>query len=286
MTEEVRAYNERVRVLSRRHWLGEGMADSDRATVDEIRKQYRATAEEYYRAGQRLYEHLTSEDTKGGMVQHAFFQINRNVQLFMAYSILWEAFAHIYIAAACSDFARSGADRGPVEDERQKIDRVLRPPYLLPEDLKHITLLKNGETLAGAITRMSSHSSRELEAIYDVDDSHTITDMEAFMLGHVRVETATDADGNTTPLSETDNWFVRALDDSGVPLDPERPFDAEKYRSVVKWHCYQIRRNLNFVGKSAGSIDDAILLIRAFCLLEPIVGILLQESRRELVFAL
>jgi hypothetical protein len=88
------------------------------------------------------------------------------------------------------------------------------------------------------------------------------------------------------PAAEVERWVIRPLDDVGKLIDADSPFSASKYRSVIKWDCYQIRRNLNFLGKSEGSIDDAILIIRAFCLVAPVVTLLLHESRRSIIFAL
>lgn len=69
-------------------------------------------------------------------------------------------------------------------------------------------------------------------------------------------------------------------------LDPDAPFGGEKYRSALTWQAFQIRHNINFIGKSAGGIDDAILIFRSFCLLEPVVATLLQDSKKADIFAL
>src|SRR5919202_1141349 len=211
---------------------------------------------------------------------------NRNVQLFLAYSILWEAFNHIYTAASYTHFALHGAEYDELEEERAKIERVLRPPILTDADLATIKVLKNGETVNSAINRMINRSSRELKELYGVAYDQTLTDMNAFLQGVVEVEETRSPEGTWLPQSQAQSWVVKALDSSGRPIDPESDWSAEKYRSVIKWHCYQIRNNLNFVGKTEGSIDDAILIIRAFCLVEPVVALLLQESRRALIFAL
>jgi hypothetical protein len=281
-----RTHRERVRTTAQKHWLGAGANPEQLTTIEEIRRQYLGTAREYYKSACHLYDNLHVQ--KKNVVAHkAPFPLeNRNVQLFLAYSILWEAFNHIYTAASYTHFALHGAERDELEDERAKIDRVLRPPILTDADLATIKVLKNGETVNSAINRMINRSSRELKELYGVAYDQTLTDMNAFLQGVVEVEETRSPEGNWLPQSQAQSWVVKALDSSGRPIDPESEWSAEKYRSVIKWHCYQIRNNLNFVGKTEGSIDDAILIIRAFCLVEPVVALLLQESRRAIIFAL
>src|SRR6201999_3039851 len=122
---------------------------------------------------------------------------NRNVQLFLAYSILWEAFDHIYTAAAYTAFATSGPERAPLEDERSKIARVLTPPLLEDRDLRAIQALKNGEIANTAINRMIGRSSRELREIYGVTSEYSLTDMDAFLQGVIEI---------TETLDEATTW--------------------------------------------------------------------------------
>jgi hypothetical protein len=281
-----RTRKERVRAFAEKHWLGVGVADEQRAAIDEIRRQYLITAREYFHAASTLYDTLGVQPEKLTARKAPFSLGNRNVQLFLAYSILWEAFDHIYTAASYTHFARSGAERAPLEDERTQIARVLSPPLLEDRDLRDITALKNGETANAAIKRMIGRSSRELKEIYGVTSEYSLTDMDAFLQGVVDVTETHDAATTWQPEAEVESWVIRPLDDAGKLIDPESPFSASKYRSVIKWECYQIRQNLNFLGKSEGSIDDAILIIRAFCLVAPVVHLLLHESRRDAIFAL
>src|SRR5262249_41010096 len=276
---------ERVRAFAEKHWLGVGATPEQKIAIDEIRRQYLITAQEYDRAANTLYDALGMDPQKLAARKVRYMLGNRNVQLFLAYSILWEAFNHIYTAAACSDFARNGPDRAPVEDERAKIARVLSPPILADSDLAKITVLKNGETANAAINRMIDRSSRELREIYGITYEHSLTDMEAFLQGVVSV-TETKRDDMSWHLSEAEGWIVKLLEYVGNLISLQTPFSATKYRSVIKWDCYQIRKNLNFLGKSGGSVDDAILIIRAFCLVAPVVNLLLQEERRAEIFAL
>jgi hypothetical protein len=74
-------------------------------------------------AASTLYDTLGIEPEKLSARKAPFSLGNRNVQLLLAYSILWEAFDHIYTAAAYTDFARNGPERAPIEDERAKIAR-------------------------------------------------------------------------------------------------------------------------------------------------------------------
>src|SRR5205823_2156117 len=164
----------------------------------------------------------------------------RNVQLFLAYSILWEAFDHIYTAASYTDFARNGPERAPLEDERTKIARVLSPPLLADRDLRDITVLKNGETANAAITRMIGRSSRELKEIYGITSEYSMTDMDAFLQGVVKVIETQDDATIWQPEAEVEGWMVKPLDDAGKLIDPDSPFSAAKYRSIIKWDCYQI----------------------------------------------
>jgi len=281
-----RARKERVRAFAERHWLGVGVADAQRAAIDEIRRQYFLTAREYFHAASTLYDTLGVQVEKLSARKAPFSLSNRNVQLFLAYSILWESFNHIYTAASYTDFARNGPERAPLEDERTRIVRVLSPPLLHDNDLRDIRVLKNGETANAAIKRMIGRSSRELKEIYGVTSEYSLTDMDAFLQGVVEVIETQDQATSWQPEAEVESWVVRPLDDTGKLIDADSPFSASKYRSVIKWDCYQIRRNLNFLGKSEGSIDDAILIIRAFCLVAPVVQLLLHESRRAAIFAL
>ena len=266
----------RVQAKSQQHWLGIGATPEQKTIAAEIRHQFFETASEYYKAAYSLYDHLRSQGQGNLPARPAFSLVNRNVQLFLAYSILWESFKHIYTAAAYTHFAEHGPERDALEDERTQIDRVLRAPILPDEQLAKITLLRNGETAQGTIMRIASRSSRELKEFYGIAEEQTLTDMDAFLQGIVAVEAA----------QEHQTWSVRPLDDAGQPIDATGPFTAEKYRSVLKWDCYQIRHNLNFVGKSENSIDDAVLIIRAFCLLDPVVGTLLQDKSKALIFAI
>lgn len=281
-----RTHKERVQAVARKHWLGAGANADQQAAIDEIRRQYQSTAQEYYKSACQLYDSLHVQ--KRNVVKHRspFPLANRNVQLFLAYSILWEAFNHIYTAASYTHFAHNGPERDELEPERAKIERVLRPPILTDADLATITVLKNGETANSAINRMLNRSSRELKELYGVAYDQTITDMDAFLQGVTEVAETQSAEGSWQAQTEEQVWVVRALDVAGQPIDPESDWSADKYRSVISSYCYQIRQNLNFVGKSDSSIDDAILIIRAFCLVEPVVALLLQPERQAAIFAL
>jgi hypothetical protein len=281
-----RRRKERVRAFAEKHWLGIGLADQQRAAIDEIRRQYALTAREYFHAASTLYDTLGIAPEKLSARKAPFSLGNRNVQLFLAYSILWEAFDHIYTAAAYTDFARNGPERAPLEDKRTQIARVLTPPLLEDRDLREIHALKNGEIANTAINRMIGRSSRELKEIYGVTSEYSLTNMDTFLQGVVEVTETLDESTTWQPATEVEGWVIRPLDDSGTLINPDSPFSASKYRSVIKWDCYQIRQNLNFLGKSEGSIDDAILIIRAFCLVAPVVTLLLHESRKSTVFAL
>ena len=281
-----RRRKERVRAFAEKHWLGIGLADPQRATINEIRRQYALTAREYFQAASTLYDNLGIAPEKLSARKAPFSLGNRNVQLFLAYSILWEAFDHIYTAAAYTDFARNGPERAPLEDKRTQIARVLTPPLLEDRELRAIQALKNGEIANTAINRMIGRSSRELKEIYGVTSEYSLTNMDTFLQGVVEVTETLDEATTWQPAAEVESWVIRPLDDSGTLIDPDSPFSAAKYRSVIKWDCYQIRQNLNFLGKSEGSIDDAILIIRAFCLVAPVVTLLLHESRQSMIFAL
>jgi hypothetical protein len=281
-----RRRKERVRAFAEKHWLGIGLAEQQQAAIDEIRRQYALTAREYFHAASTLYDTLGIAPEKLSARKAPFSLGNRNVQLFLAYSILWEAFDHIYTAAAYTDFARNGPERAPLEEERAKIARVLSPPLLDDRDLSTIHALKNGEIANTAINRMIGRSSRELKEIYGVTSEYSLTNMDTFLQGVVEVTETLDEATTWQPAAEVESWVIRPLDDSGTLIDADSPFSASKYRSVIKWDCYQIRQNLNFLGKSEGSVDDAILIIRAFCLVAPIVTLLLQESRKAAIFAL
>jgi hypothetical protein len=282
---EQRVRHERVRTLAAKHWLGVGMTPEQQAAATEIRSQYMLTALEYLKAARVLYETIGVQPEKVSAHKAPFILGNRNVQLFLAYSILWEAFSHIFTAAAYTAFARSGPDRAPLDDERARIAHVLRAPLLDDRDLHEMKMLRNGETPNTAIKRMITRSSRELREIYGITAEYSLTNMSAFLQGVVEV-TEQQRGSIWQPHAETESWVVHPLDDAGQIIDPDSPFSAQKYRSVITWECYQIRTNLNFLGKSDGSIDDALLIIRAFCLLEPLVQMLLNESRRDLIFAL
>jgi hypothetical protein len=277
---------ERVRALCRRHWLGLDESAEHRAAADRVRHGYYVTATEHYRAATRIYEILTAPEKQASPHPPAFTYVHRNVQLLLAYSALWEAFRYVYDAASYTHFALAGAEREPVEGTRAKMDRVLRAPILPEPEVLAIGLLRNGETPAGAIQRLCSRQSRELEQIAGEAHPQTLTDMDAFMQGRIAASPATQT--NEAPATDHawESWVVRALDDAGLPIVPDSPLSAEKYRSAIQWFCYQIRRNINFVGSSGDSLDDVILVIRAFCLLDPIVNLLLQESRKNAIFAL
>lgn len=279
-----RADAERVRALCRKHWLGTDEPADHQAAATLVRQGYFTTASEYYKAATRIYDLLTSPNRPAASQPQAFTQVNRNLQLLLAYATLWEAFRHLYHAASHTHFARYGAEREPLEAERTKMDRVLRPPILPDAEVAKIVLLRNGETPGGAILRLCSRHSREMEKIAGETHDQTITDMDAFLQGVAPASPSASDAQSSERLWEA--WVVRALDDAGRPIDPDSPLDAEKYRSAIKWLCYQIHQNITFVGKSDDPIDDAILVIRSFCLLDPIVGILLQESRKDLIFAL
>jgi hypothetical protein len=284
---ERRVRYERVRALAAKHWLGVGMTPEQQAAAAEIRGQYMLTALEYLKAARALYETIGVQPETEKVSAHKvpFILGNRNVQLFLAYSILWEAFSHICTAAAYTAFARSSPDRAPLDDERTRIAQMLRAPLLEDHDLQELKILRNGETPNMAIKRMITRSSRELREIYGITAEYSLTNMSAFLQGVVEI---TEQQNGTSwePQAEVESWVVHPLDDEGRIIDPDSPFSAQKYRSVITWECYQIRTNLNFLGTSDGSIDDALLIIRAFCLLEPLVQMLLNESRREMIFAL
>jgi hypothetical protein len=282
---ERRVRYERIHALAAKHWLGVGMTPEQQATVAEIRSQYRLTAVEYLKAARSLYETIGVQPEKVSAQKAPFILGDRNVQLFLAYSILWEAFTRICTAADYTAFARSGPERAPLDDERARIARVLHPPLLDDNDLHGMKILRNGETPNTAIKRMITRSSRELREIYGITTEYSLTDMSAFFQGVVEV-TERQNGAIWQSHAETESWVVRPLDDQGQLIDPDSPFSAQKYRSVIIWECYQIRTNLNFLGKSDGSIDDALLIIRAFCLVEPLVQMLLHESRCDMIFAL
>ena len=212
--------------------------------------------------------------------------MNRNVQLLLAYSALWDSFRDIYNAACYTEFARNGAERDGVETERMKMDRVLRSPILPDADVAKIVLLRNEETPSGAINRLITRHSRELEQFEGEARDQTVTDMDAFRQGVVRDGSALQDLAEGSADYQWDAWVVSPLDDAGKPLDPDTPHDAAKYRSVIKWLCYQIRQNINFVDKTDDSLDDMILVTRAFCLMEPIVALLLLDTRKDAIFAL
>src|SRR5262249_4925985 len=157
-----------------KHWLGVGATPTQQAAIDEIRRQYLITAREYYQAASTLYDTLGVKPEKLTARKAPFALGNRNVQLFLAYSILWEAFNHIYTAADYTDFARNGPERAALEDERGKIARVLSPPILEDGELSKITVLKSGETTNAAINRMIGRSSRELRDIYGITYEYSL----------------------------------------------------------------------------------------------------------------
>lgn len=276
----------RIQAMAQKHWLGVGASGEQKATVDEIRRQYFVTASEYLKTARALYDSLDVQNRRVAARKAPFTLANRNVQLFLAYTMLWESFNHLYTAASYTHFAKHGPSVAPLEDERTKIARVLGPSILDDGEWAHIMVLKNGETPNSAMNHMLNRSSRELQEIYGVAYDHTLTDMNAFLQGVVEITETQQADGNWQSDGPVETWAVQARNSAGQPIDPDSPFSAEKYRSVITWHCYQIRNNLNFIGKSEGSIDDAILIIRAFCLVEPVVSLLLHESRKPAIFAL
>jgi hypothetical protein len=278
---------ERVRALCRRHWLGYEETPEIQSAAAAVRRGYSVTASEHFKAATRMYETLTSPQRQSSpTAPPAVSYVNRNVQLLLAYSALWEAFRHIYNAACYTEFARNGAERDAVETERTKMDRVLKAPILLETDVAKIVLLRDGETPGGAIKRLITRHSRELEQFEGEARDQTVTDMDAFRQGVVRAGSASQHAAEGIAEHQWDAWVVSPLDDDGNPLDPDSPHDAAKYRSVIKWLCYQIRQNINFVDKTDDSLDDMILVMRAFCLLEPIVGLLLLDTRKDAIFAL
>jgi hypothetical protein len=272
----------RVRAYCQQHWLGLNVPAERKSAADAVRRSYYATALENQKAATRMYELLTSSEPPSASGTQTMARISRHIQLLLAYSTLWEAFRFVYNAACYTHFARGEAEAEPVESERTKLDRVLRAPLLPENEVAAISLLRNGETVGGAIQRLCGRRSRELEHIDGEAHGVTITEMDAYMQGMVPGTVARpEADDRPWEL-----WGVRALDDAGHPIDPDGPPDAAAYRAVIKWLCYQIRLNMNFVGKSDDSLDDMILVMRAFCLLEPIVGILLKDSRKDIIFAI
>jgi hypothetical protein len=285
-TQITRKHKERVRATAQKHWLGLAAKGEQKNILSEIRRQYYVTATEYYKSALYIYDSLGVQNQKLVAHKQPFALANRNVQLFIAYSILWEAFDHIYTAAAYTAFAQNGPERADLEEARSKITRILSAPYLTDADLAKVAHLKNGESVNIALNRMVNRSSRELKEIYGVNYDQTLTDMDAFLQGVVEITESQAPDCSWQVQSQADTWIVKALDSHAQPIDPDSDFSAEKYRSVIKWHCYQIRNNLNFVGKSDGSVDDAILIIRAFCLLEPLIGLLLQDNKKSLIFSI
>lgn len=281
-----RKHKERIRSIAQKHWLGLGANPEQKKTVDEIRRQYFNTATEYYKSALYIYDSLGVQNLNLSGRKVPFSLTNRNVQLFIAYSILWEAFNHIYTAASYTAFAHSSTEYSDLEDERQKIKRVLSAPILTETDYAKITILRNGESLNTALNRMVNRNSRELKEIYGVGYDQTLTDMDAFLQGVMEITEIQGPDCNWQPASQVETWVIKALDTHNQPIAPESGFSGEKYMSVIKWHCFQIRNNLNFVGKSDGSIDDAILIIRAFCLVAPVVGLLLTDEKKPDIFAI
>ena len=163
---------------------------------------------------------------------------------------------------------------------------MLLLPILTDEDFSKINHLKNGEPINTALNRMVNRNSRELKELYGVGYDQILTDMDAFLQGVIELRQVANPDAQWETQGRIEAWVVKALDSDAQPINPDLPFSAEKYCSVIKWHCLQIRNNLNFVGKSNGSIDDAILIIRAFCLVEPIVAPLLKDDKKSTIFAL
>lgn len=274
----------RVRTAARRHWLGlEGTAEQAEGAA-KIRAQYYATSQEFHRAALRLYRALSGPE-KSATAPAASLIGNPNVQLYLAYSLLWDAFRQVYTAAAHTAFALGEAERAPEEDEASRAARVLGAPYLRDEDYAGIGLLLNGEMAPGAIDRLLSRSSRELHEIYGVQEFGTLTNLSAFLDGLL----AENGEEPTTPQPENATaaaWVVRALDDAGAALDLDQAQLPQKYRSAILNQCRQIRLNLNFVGKSDDSLDDALLMLRAFSLLEPVVQLLLRPEQKSAIFAL
>src|SRR5262249_13967333 len=105
-----RMRTERVRAFAEKHWLGKGLANEQAAAITEIRHQSLVTAQEYFHAASTLYDTLGIQPEKLTARKAPFALGNRNVQLFLSYSILWEAFNHIYTAAAYTAFATSGPE--------------------------------------------------------------------------------------------------------------------------------------------------------------------------------
>jgi hypothetical protein len=272
----------RVRAYCRKHWLGLDVPAERQAAADAVRQSYFTTAVEHHKAATRMYELLTTpEQHAGAGSTPSFAHISRHIQLLLTYSTLWDAFRAIYNAACYTHFGRGEAEIEPMETERDKIDRVLRPPLMPEAEFAAISTLRNGETPAGAIRRFCSRHSRELEQIDGAAHEITMTSMDAYMQGVVR-----DAGQPNSDASPWELWGVRALDETGRQIDPEETPTIVAYRAVITWLCYQLRLNINFVNKSDDSLDDMILVMRAFCLLEPIVGILLSGSRKDPIFAL
>src|SRR5579871_2478653 len=234
--ESVGMGNERVRqrAYCRQHWLGMDVPAERKAAADAVRQRYFTTAMEHHKAAIRIYELLTSPEHPTASGSHPVGQISRHIQLLLAYSTLWDGFRYIYNAACYTNFARGEAEAEPIEGERAKIDRVLREPILPEVEVAAITMLRNGETAGGAIQRLIGRHSRELEQIDGEAHNVTITDMDAYMQG-VALPIATAA-GRPWEL-----WGIRALDDSGQPVEPDVAPAPVAYRAAIKWLCYQIR---------------------------------------------
>jgi len=272
----------RVRSAARRHWLGLDASPEHVEASAKIRRQYYATSVEFHKASLRLISALTSQ-TDAGPKTSIFG--NRNVQLYAAYSLLWDAFVQIATAASHTTFALGDADRLPPEDEVARIARVLHPPFLTDKDFDSVTLLHNGEMARGAVDRLLTRESRELQEIYDIHDPGTLTDLTAFLEGLVSVTVTQGPDGSQERFEEP-AWVVRTYGPDGRPLDLENASAADKYRYAVLYQCRQIRLNLNFIGKSEDSLDDALLMLRSFSLVEPLVGLMLNDAHRTAIFAL
>ena len=106
----------RIRSLARKHWLGLDSPPERATEADRVRAGYFTTALEYYRTAIRQYDSLTMPERPAAPPALSLPPISRQIQLFLAYSTLWEAFRYIYDAAAYTDFARNGREQEPLEN--------------------------------------------------------------------------------------------------------------------------------------------------------------------------
>lgn len=264
----------RRRDAARLHWFGDDEATSRHA--ETLRRQYEWTAQEYQKAALGLYENLAGANGQPADL----FLANRNVQLFVAYTVLWDAFEHVYTAYSHTAFALGPDEEAPVLTEDDRIAAVLARDVIPDEELENAPPLRHGETVASALDKLLSRASRDIVDLYGEIQPGTLTDLTAFLDGTVALAP------DNTPVTPTAAWTIRALDEHGRPLDLETASLADEYRCAIRFHCRQIRMNLSFVGQSEASIDDALLLIRAFGLLEYVLGILLSPARRDRIFSL